>query len=333
MDDLFWIIIKFFIFPGIIFVIWFAFFAQWLDRKFYARAQQRIGPPFSQPYWDFVKLLAKKDTPHMGATTEFQLLPAIILILSFIIVGMIPIYGLAFVDISFPGDLIFILFLFTLHGGLIFLLGWSSRSPYSITGGARAILSEMSVELPFVLCLITPAIITGSFQITSISKNLWPKIAENPLYLLGIIPAFFILIFISTAIIERPPFDPGHAETEIVHGWKTELKGKSYAMVSLSSDILTWAIAGLIATIFLKPFEFWFPGYSIMVLGKTLDILGILANFIIFFITTSLVLVIFSLIRTTQARLRIDQIVYYFWKIFLPITLGTLGIVIIIGGI
>ena len=234
MYDLFWIFLKFFIFPGVLFVIWFAFFAQWLDRKFYARAQQRIGPTISQPYWVFIKLLAKKDSPHTGATLEFQIFPMIILLLSFVIAGMIPIYGLAFVDISFPGDLIFILFLFAIHGGLVFLIGWSSRGPYSIIGGARAVLTEMSVELPFILCLITPAVITGSLEITTISKNLWPKISANPLYLLGLLPAFFILVFITTAIIERPPFAPGHAETEIVQGWLTELKGKSYAMVSLS---------------------------------------------------------------------------------------------------
>ena len=49
------------IFPGFLFLFACAMFFQWADRKLYARLQSRVGPPWYQPFADFVKLLAKED--------------------------------------------------------------------------------------------------------------------------------------------------------------------------------------------------------------------------------------------------------------------------------
>lgn len=338
MEDIIWNFIKYLIFPGVLFAVFFGFFVQWLDRKFYARGQQRVGPPLTQPIWDFVKLLAKRDDPPDGASVEFQLIPPLMVLLALFTAVLIPVYGFGSSAIAFHGDLFFILFLLALHGALVFLLGWSAKSPYSITGGSRAVLTEMSAELPFVLSMITPALIVGSFQITEISRGFWPAIfdLDEPMRLLYILPvlvSLVISIIIMTALLEKPPFDPGHAETEIVMGWQTEVKGRSLALVNLATDISTWVVAGLIATLYLSPFEFAFPGNEVAILGKELDLLGILAHFVWFLVTTSLVVMSFSLIRTSQSRLRIDQVVQYFWRIFLPVTLLAVTLVVLIGAL
>ena len=51
------------IFPGLLFAVPAAWFFLWVERKAVARMQGRIGPPFMQPFFDFIKLLGK-DTPR-----------------------------------------------------------------------------------------------------------------------------------------------------------------------------------------------------------------------------------------------------------------------------
>ena len=55
------------IFPGLLFAIPFAWFFLWVERKAVALMQGRIGPPFMQPFFDFIKLLGKSNPPRTGA--------------------------------------------------------------------------------------------------------------------------------------------------------------------------------------------------------------------------------------------------------------------------
>ena len=42
------------IFPGLLFAVPAAWFFLWVERKAVARMQGRIGPPFMQPFFDFI---------------------------------------------------------------------------------------------------------------------------------------------------------------------------------------------------------------------------------------------------------------------------------------
>ena len=42
------------IFPGICFLFTFGLIGEYVDRKFYARFQNRVGPPWFQPLADFI---------------------------------------------------------------------------------------------------------------------------------------------------------------------------------------------------------------------------------------------------------------------------------------
>ena len=168
LEDLI-LILKFLIFPGILFIFISILFIDWFDRKFYARMQNRMGPRYCQPFYDVIKLLLKEDiTPNGVDKLEFNILPAIQFILTILIAFMVPIYiveGL----ISFEGDLFFVLFLFALIGSIIFLIGWASNNSYSSIGGNRAAIAELGFEIPLALSFICPAIITGSLKISEIT--------------------------------------------------------------------------------------------------------------------------------------------------------------------
>ena len=56
-----WQVYNILVFPGIFFLVLFGLLSQFVDRKLYARLQNRVGPPWFQPLADLIKLLAKED--------------------------------------------------------------------------------------------------------------------------------------------------------------------------------------------------------------------------------------------------------------------------------
>src|SRR5208337_5664657 len=59
---------RFLIFPGLLFSVPAAWFFLWVERKAVALMQQRIGPPFMQPFYDFIKLLGKTTPARTGVS-------------------------------------------------------------------------------------------------------------------------------------------------------------------------------------------------------------------------------------------------------------------------
>jgi len=53
-------IVNLIVFPGFIFLFFYSLFCEFIDRKVYARFQNRVGPPLFQPWADFLKLLSKE---------------------------------------------------------------------------------------------------------------------------------------------------------------------------------------------------------------------------------------------------------------------------------
>ncbi|MCL2462051.1 MAG: NADH-quinone oxidoreductase subunit H, partial [Defluviitaleaceae bacterium] len=53
-------IFQILVFPGLIFLAFYALALQFVDRKVYARLQNRKGPPWYQPLADFIKLISKE---------------------------------------------------------------------------------------------------------------------------------------------------------------------------------------------------------------------------------------------------------------------------------
>jgi len=59
-------LLRLLVFPGLLFAVPAAWFFLWAERKALAVMQQRIGPPFMQPFFDFMKLMGKEVPPRTG---------------------------------------------------------------------------------------------------------------------------------------------------------------------------------------------------------------------------------------------------------------------------
>ena len=301
------------IFPGFLFLVIFGFITEFYDRKLYARFQNRVGPPWFQPFADFIKLCAKENIiPEEADPTLFKIMPVFALTSVITASLYIPLWktGALF---SFNGDIIVVLYFLTIPTLTLFLGGWYSRSVYSTLGAMRSLTQLFSYEIPLLASILASALLANTWSLSEITvfymrhAGLW---ALN-------LPGFGIAIIALMGKLEKGPFDIPEAETEIVAGSLTEYSGRLLAIFRMTINVELIVGASLLAAVFL-PFGLQFNP----VIGFTLFILKVL-----------LIVTIISLFRTVLARLRIDQMIDFCWRYLVPIAFVQLIINMIMKGI
>ncbi|MGD6806565.1 MAG: complex I subunit 1/NuoH family protein [Candidatus Bathyarchaeia archaeon] len=300
-------ILQILIFPGVVFLLLLAFFYEWIDRKTYAKAQNRYGPlkagpaGLLQPIADFLKLLSKEDiTPAICDKALFTVTPIIYTALPLTALFVIPIAGSTAIA-AFDGDLLFVMFVFALMIITVFLGGWSSRNRYGTIGGVRAMLMMMSFEIPLALALSGPAIAAKSLSISTISQ--WQSTSTWLVLLQPI--GFAVLVICLMAELETAPFNIPESESEVVAGWRTEFSGRKLALIRLGKNLELILASGLIAALYLGGIQdFYFVPAAIVFLVKTV-----------------LVVLLISFLRAIFARLRLDQSIAGMWKYLLPLAI------------
>jgi len=300
--------LQFLICPRALFLLVLAFFYEWVNRKFLARLQNRFGPLYTgasgilQPFADFLKLLSKEDImPVTADTLLFSLAPIFYAALPLTSLFIIPIASQVGL-ISFDGDLIFVLFVFTLIVVTVFLSGWCSMTRFSVIGGVRAALQMLGYEIPMGLAMVGPAIAAKSLSISRIvewqQNNATWNVLLQPL-------GFGVLVVCLLAELGFVPFDIPEAETEIVAGWQTEYSGRKLALFRLGKDLEILLASALIASLYL---------------GGAQQ-LWLVPPVFTFLIKTILVVLLLTLLRALFARFRIDQMISGMWKYLLPIAI------------
>lgn len=288
------------VFPGFIFLGVYAMCFAFLDRKLYARLQNRVGPPWFQPLADFLKLIGKEIIIPSGADKKvFVALPVVALAAVTAAFLYIPIWGTASL-FPFEGDLIVVLYLLTLPTLCFFLGGWYSTSVYATIGAVRALTQLFSYEVPLFMALLAPALMAETWSISGIAEFY----SEHPLLVLINIPAFLVAVISCQGKLERVPFDLPEAETEIVSGTFVEYSGRLFAIFKMAIDCELVTVAALISSIFI-------PIY----------VANPFAGFVIFIAKTLLILVILCVFRAAMARIRIEQMVMFCWKYLTPLAL------------
>lgn len=310
MADLLGALAKLLLFPGFVFLFGCAMLFAWIDRRVIARLQGRVGPPWFQPFADWIKLLAKEDILPAGANEwTCTVLPIFSLAAVLAASVYIPVGGWSVQ--AFEGDLIVVLFLFSIPPLAYFLGGWATGGVYSVIGGNRSLLQYFSYEVPFLMALCSPAILSGSWSVAQIaayqSETIWGVFVQPVGWILAVVGLI--------GKLKRVPFDIPKAKSEIVAGPLTEFSGRKLALWHLSIEIKTVVGIFLLVNAFL--------GGS----GVT----GLLPAPVTFACKSLLVLLILSVTSVLYARLRIDQLANLGWRVLAPLALLQIAVTVWIG--
>jgi len=266
------------VFPSGLFILIYGLAYEWIDRKLVARLQNRIGPRLFQPLADVVKLLAKEEVVPQGVNhLLFNGLPIVALAGALTAALYAPLAGRA-PAFSFRGDLIVTLYLLSLLTLCIGVAGATTRDLFSMIGATRTLTQVFSYEAPFLMALLGPAIVAGSWQISEINTyadGRWLALTQPIGFLVAIIGLM--------GKLELPPFDAPEAETEIVAGALTEYSGRGLALFRLGKGVELVIGLTLVAAFFLggvsNPLDFLLK--KLVILFVMADIQAMLTRFLI----------------------------------------------------
>jgi NADH-quinone oxidoreductase subunit H len=180
---------------------------------------------------------------------------------------------------------------------------------YSVLGGGRSLLQFFSYEVPLLIVLSGPAILSGSWSVHRITQSqaeMGPFILFQPL---GFILAVVGLI----GKLKRDPLDIPKATSEVVGGSLTEFSGVKLGIWHLLMDIQ--AVLGIFLLIDLY---FGWPKTD-----------NPLISMVIFLVESLVLTLVLSAASAVFARLRIDQLAGLGWKILVPLAFLQVGFVIL----
>jgi len=219
--------------------------------------------------------------------------------------------GAAVFGAWFNWDLIVVIYLLTLPSLAVILGGFASANPFASLGSSREIKLVLAYELPFILAVLVPVIKSGGsigiIEILSTQIRDGVFLASWSGFL-----GFVVCILCAHAKLGLVPFDMAEAETEIMGGALVEYSGPALGIYRITKTAAMFVLPLFVVILFMGGVQF----YSFRIVLGVLKIL--------------FVLVLFTLIRNTNPRLRIDQAIKFFWG---PVTLlGVLAVILAVLG-
>jgi len=298
----------------------------WMERKVLGRVMDRRGTMiglkgFMQCLADGFKTFLKENLiPRNVDKKTYMWTVALIVGTSALIACMIPLSPRWFV-VNYETGLLIIMALFALAPFFILVSGWAQNNKYSLIGGMRAAELMISYEVPMLIMIATTCLLAGSFNIVDIVNAQF----DTVWFFIPQIIGFITFIFCATAEAERVPFDIAEAEAELVEGWQTEYAGMKWGLIMLADYLRGYVSCAMVVIMFLGgwliPFASpeingWFP--EIVFLAKV---------WCVFFVMI--------ILRGALARVRTDQIVNIGWKLFMPLSVINLAVVLLLklGGV
>ncbi|RLE48561.1 MAG: hypothetical protein DRJ31_06955 [Candidatus Methanomethylicota archaeon] len=278
----------------------FGWLSYWFFRKFTAKLQSRIGPPWYQPIADVIKLMGKEFfVPGLANRLVYIVAPfvglSVIMVLSFIIPP-----GVADWIGSYSWDLLVILYLSVLSSIVLVIAGAASASTWGKIGASRETAMILSVELPLIISLLVPSIALRGTTFPSLSLN---DIIKNQITgsFFGL-PNWFIfryplaaiamLACITTKIGVKPFGDIPEAEQEIIAGPLTEYGGPLLGIFEITKIMKFYVFSALFVDLYLGGGDlFPFP-----------------LNVISFLIKCFVIIVVITILDTISARYRITDL-------------------------
>ena len=239
-------------------ILSFAGLLVWGERRLLAFFQERCGPNRLGPggifqlLADMIKLFMKEDwIPPFADKPLFVLAPSIIFIttlLAFSVIAFAPGWVVADLNVG----LLFLLGMSSLSVYSIALAGWATNNKYALIGGFRAMAQMLSYEVFMGLSLMAVVIVAGSFNLTAIveaQKNLW--------FCIPLFPSFCLFFLAALAELRRTPCDLPESESELIAGYRTEYSGMKFAMFYFGEYIGVTLVSSVIVVLFFG--GYWGP--------------------------------------------------------------------------
>jgi len=290
----------------------FCIFLIWYERKLLGRIQDRFGPnrvgPWGifQPFADMLKIFIKEFITPQGADVVPYNLAPILSVASVLLIWAVVPFSMTMMGVNLNVGLSFIIGCGGLGLLAIILAGYGSNNKYALLGGMRAVAQLISYEVPMVMSLLVPVMLSGSLGVNDIvQKQTVPYIILAPVA---------ALIFFITSVAEsgRAPFDLVEAESEIVAGFNTEYSGLKFGFFFVAEFLHAFTISLLFSTLFLGGWR-----------GPFTDQVPLL-GFVYLVVKTFIVYFLVILFRGSLPRFRIDQMMDLNWKLLTPLSLVTL---------
>lgn len=203
------------------------------DRIISARMQRRKGPPLLQPFYDFLKLWGKQPIAVNKAE-------------GFYIFGFLLFVLLTGTIFFAQGDILLVVFTLTMASVCLIIAAYAVDSPYSQIGAERELVQTMAYEPMLLMVALGFYLASGSFSVGDILMGAHMNILRMP----GI---FFGLCFILLIKFRKSPFDISmshEAHQELIGGLKTEISGRTLAVVEIAHWYENVFLFGLVLLFF-----------------------------------------------------------------------------------
>jgi NADH-quinone oxidoreductase subunit H len=257
----------------------------WIARKLTARLQGRKGPPFYQPFFDFVKLLGKQTVAPNGVRRElFYALPAVSLSSTSFALVLLPMPGNPIG--SFPGDVVLLLFLLEVPVFCDVLAGYVTRSIYGEVSAMREAILSLGYNLPFLAAIVALAQQAQTFSMSGLQAA--------PFGPVSVFAALAFLLAIP-ARLKSNPFSIPNAEQEIVAGAHIEYNAAPLALFELSHAFELVLLTDLFMILFI-------PAVG-----------GALSTVLAYGAASIALVGMVTLLAATTARLKLAQAFRFYW--------------------
>jgi len=279
----------------------------WVERKLAGRIQDRFGPNRAGPYGifqsfaDIIKIFTKEYVTPTGAEKGlFNIAPVLAMASVLAIWAVFP-FAMNVIGADVHVGVLYIVAVGAFGILAILMAGWSSNNRYALLGASRSVAMLISYEIPMVVALLVPVLLSHSMKLSLIVE------AQQPWFIFVAPLAALIFVISSMAEIGKAPFDLLEAESELVAGYHTEYSGMKFGMFYVAEFLHQFTVGALITIFFLGgwsgPFAVQWP------------ILGVMY----FYTKSFFVYVVISWIRLSLPRIRIDEMLDLNWRFLIPV--------------
>jgi NADH-quinone oxidoreductase subunit H len=280
----------------------------WVERKLAGRIQDRFGPNRAGPYGifqsfaDMIKIFTKEYVTPLGAEKGLYNIAPVLAMASVLAIWAVFPFAVNVIGADIHVGVLYIVAVGAFGILAILMAGWSSNNKYALLGASRSVAMLISYEIPMIVALLVPVLLSHSMKLSVIVET------QKPWFIFVAPLAALIFTISSIAEIGKAPFDLLEAESELVAGYHTEYSGMKFGMFYVAEFLHQFTVGALITIFFLGG---WTGPMAVR-----WPILGV----IYFYSKSFFIYLVISWIRLTLPRIRIDEMLNLNWRFLIPVS-------------